>query len=275
MASLRQATGQVDSAVIVTLLTDLPTWLLGALMIGGWVVLTVAFTLFARPRLKTLAKEGHNDIVGFIFAAIGVLYGVLLGFVVSDVWGNFDTAERSTAQESSILLATYQDAYAFPEPVRQIAQERLLAYAHAVVDDEWSTMANGEASPRAAHALQALFRDYRNLKPSTSWQTSMYAESFTRLNDLTEARALRIVSSNAGLPGVFWLLLIFGGLLTSAFGGLFYIEHVRVQVGLAAALAALLAATLFLILVLDHPFAGSVHVTPDNFVQAISSMTGS
>jgi len=259
----------------VTLLTDLPTWLLGAILIGGWVALTVAFTVFARQRMKAIANEGHNDIVGFIFAAVGVLYGVLLGFVVSDVWGNFDTAERATAQESSILLATYQDAYAFPEPIRQIAQERLLAYAYSVVNDEWSTMANGEASPRAAHALQAHFRDYRILKPSTPWQTSMYAESFTRLNDLTEARALRIVSSNAGLPGVFWLLLIFGGLLASAFCGLFYIENVRVQVGLAASLAALLAATLFLILVLDHPFAGSVHVTPDSFLQAISSMTGS
>lgn len=254
-------------------LTTVPTLLLGLLIIGGSVVLTVAGTLLVRPHIKRIAEEGHNDIVGFIFAAVGVIYGVLLAFVVTDVWGSFDTADRATAQESSVLLATYQDAYAFPQPVRQIAQERLLAYAYSVVDYEWKTMENGEPSPKAQAALQALFQDYHSLKPSGAWETQMYAESFTRLNDLAEARSLRLVASGTALPDAFWYLLIGGGVLTAGYAALFYLENTRMQIVLAASLAILLSATLFLILLLDHPFAGDVHVSPENFTRVISQMS--
>src|SRR5438270_10802245 len=95
-----------DACEMTAAFPNVPTLLLGLIIVLGSCVATIAFTLLVRPLIKRAAIEGHNDIVGFVFAAVGVIYGVLLAFVVTDVWGSFETADRATAQQSSVLLAT-------------------------------------------------------------------------------------------------------------------------------------------------------------------------
>jgi hypothetical protein len=52
--------------------------------------------------LSTL--EQHNDVAGFI---IGVLYAVLLAFVVVVTWQNFDRAEQIATHEAEVVEALY------------------------------------------------------------------------------------------------------------------------------------------------------------------------
>jgi len=49
----------------------------------------------------------HNDISGFVFANLGVIYGVILAFVVIDVWEDYRDAEAITEQESTEAFALY------------------------------------------------------------------------------------------------------------------------------------------------------------------------
>src|SRR3712207_9437219 len=43
-------------------------------------------------------RQQHNDVAGFIYAVLGVVYAVLLGFVTIAVWEDFEMA-RGTAEE--------------------------------------------------------------------------------------------------------------------------------------------------------------------------------
>jgi hypothetical protein len=140
------------------------------------------------------------------------------------------------------------------------------------VDDEWKTMEKGDPSPRTQAQLDALYHDYGRLKPANSWETALYSESFSRLNDMSADRDLRVLSSQAALADIFWVVLIGGAVLTVGFSFLFYMQNIRVQVLLTALEAGLIALVLFLILVLNHPFTGDVRVSPESFDYALHVM---
>jgi hypothetical protein len=70
-----------------TLVNVLPTWLLGVVIIGGATLFTVGAALILRKRVRSTRTEGHNEIVGFIFATVGVIYAVLLALVVFSALG--------------------------------------------------------------------------------------------------------------------------------------------------------------------------------------------
>ncbi len=133
-------------------------------------------------------------------------------------------------------------------------------------------MAYGNLSPRALSALGALYSEYDSLKPAHSWQIAMYQELFSRLGDLSTERSLRLLSSKAALPGIFWIVLILGALITLACAVLLYLENASVHLVLCGLLAALISSLLFLILALDRPFSGDVHVPKDSFEYAAQIM---
>jgi Protein of unknown function (DUF4239) len=92
----------------------LPTWLIGVLLV---VVVPGAVLLLQwgiRRRWPALAVGEHNDVVGFIIAVVGVIYAVLLGFVVIVSWEGFNSAESIVDQEASTLRSIYRGSAAFP-----------------------------------------------------------------------------------------------------------------------------------------------------------------
>jgi hypothetical protein len=67
--------------------------LIGVLMIGGPAVYAMAGVFFCRKLLHGRVQEGHNDVCVPIFLNAGVLFAVLLGFMVIAVWESFDAAK--------------------------------------------------------------------------------------------------------------------------------------------------------------------------------------
>jgi hypothetical protein len=43
--------------------------------------------------VPTEVRQKHNDVAGFIYAVLGVVYAVLLALVVIAVWEEFDAAK--------------------------------------------------------------------------------------------------------------------------------------------------------------------------------------
>ena len=46
-------------------------------------------------------RRQHNDVAGFIYAVLGVVYAVLLGLTVVAVWEEWNAAADSADQEAS------------------------------------------------------------------------------------------------------------------------------------------------------------------------------
>jgi hypothetical protein len=200
-----------------------------------------------------------------------VLDAVLLAFIVFALWEGYGAAERAAAQEAATILATARYATTVPEPVQHELIGGLRAYTEIVLNREWKTMT--EASGAAGdQAIAALWSTYDQLRPPGT-----YSDAATLLSDLSTNRTMRILSSQAVLPGLFWVVLVGASVITLIFCFVLFMENASVHALMSALLAGIIALSLWLIFELNHPFAGGVQVPKDAMEHALhvlESMAG-
>jgi hypothetical protein len=227
----------------------------------------VAGALLVRRRVGAEVLAHHNDVAGFIYAVIGVVYAVLLGFSAIIVWEQFRNAQEVAELEANDLADLYRDAQVFPAETREQIEAGLREYIRLVIEEEWPAMAAGESSARTWAAYNLLWRAYHEFKPQDEHQYAWYGESLQRLNNLGDQRRNRLLSVRSGVPSVMWAVLVGAGAVTIGFTFLFGTGNPRAQGLMTGALAFTIGVVLLSILALEHPFAGITRVDPEAFEQ--------
>ena len=210
-------------------------------------------------------RRQHNDVAGFIYAVLGVVYAVLLGFVTIVVWEDFEGARNTTDSEANELAEFFWLARELPEPEGERIQDLARSYAKVVIDEEWSLMEQGQASPHASALTDEMRSSIYDFEPDTEAEQVLYELGLERVHDLVDQRRLRLLEAREGIPRVMWGVLLLGGIIVVGFTYLFGLENTRSHTLMIAALAAIIALGLFTIYALDHPFAGVSRVHPDAF----------
>jgi hypothetical protein len=247
------------------------TELTGVLIIGVSVLLSVGELIWVRRTVPLSFLETHHEVAGFFIGVLGVIYAILLGFVVLVVWGEFEDARNTVAREANQLGDIFQMSRGFPAPVQRV-QQAVQTYARLVIDDEWATMLQGMASPRAQAAMQSLWHVSMDIEPNTARENALYVQTLERLNALSESRRLRLHANHDAVPALMSVLLWAGGVITVVFTYFFGVQSLRSQALMTAALTTLIAFVLFLIAAIDHPFVGDIRVTPEPFRQILENM---
>ena len=241
----------------------------------SWIVLLVlalpaaaaAGALLVRRAVGPDVLARHNDVAGFIYAVIGVVYAVLIGFTAIMVWEQFRNAQEGVEQEADALADLYRDAGTFPREVREQVGLKVRAYGRAVIEKEWPAMARGESSPETWEAYEQLWRTYDQFTPQEDQQRAWYAESIRQLNELGDTRRDRLLRIRSGLPTVIWSVLVGGGIVTIGFTFLFGTRNAWAHALISASLAFTIGVVLLSIVALEHPFAGIGRVQPRAFHQ--------
>ncbi|HEY2132089.1 MAG TPA: hypothetical protein VGH36_03805 [Acetobacteraceae bacterium] len=81
-------------------LTTKPLWISGLILVGLTTIVAMLGPVCVRRRIGLDRLAINNEVAGFKFATIGVLYAVLLAFTVILVWERFSDAEADVAQEA-------------------------------------------------------------------------------------------------------------------------------------------------------------------------------
>ena len=97
----------------------------------------------------------------------------------------------------------------------------------------------------------------------TAINPAQYEESLRQLDTVTTDRRERLLTSREGLPGIIWVALVGGSILTVGFSLLFGVERAHFQAAIVGALAIEVSLLLFVVFMLDHPFQGDIHLRPD------------
>lgn len=254
------------------LLVHVPTLLLAVLCVIVAVGLSIAGLLLVRRSVALSTLERHNDVAGFIIAVIGVLYAVLLAFVVVISWQSFDNASQTASGEGELVVGLYRDASAFGPHTGDI-REALESYAKSVVAREWPAMNKHQHEDlRTDGSLDDVWRAYRAFTPENPTQEAFYTDSIRRLNDLQNQREDRLAAASTQLPGPLWGVLLAGAVITVGFTYFFGVRNLRAHTLMVAALAAIIGLTLFLILSLDLPFSGDFSVRPTSMQRAVAAL---
>ena len=241
-----------------------PVWLIGILLLFVLPALVVAVQLGIRRRWPVLVEGDQNDVVGFIIAVVGVIYAVLLAFVVIVAWETFDEAEGVVGQEASALRSMQRDSVGLPTEAQEPLQDLVQEYATRVIDDEWPAMADGEpGDPGVGDIFDEMAGTISGTEVTTPSQQEFVGAEAEQLNQLVSLRSQRLDFVDSGIPGVLWLALIVGAVVTVGFALLFGVERTALQLVLVASLAALVGSLLMVAAAFNYPFAGDVHVGPD------------
>lgn len=214
------------------------------------------------------ARQRHNDVAGFIYAALGVIYAVLLALVVIAVWEEYQAASDTVEQEANSVAEIFWLAHRLPEPEGSHIQGLTRSYAREVVDKEWPLMEKGqtplmtsqEGTPAGWTLIDDIRANLQDFQPHTKADEQLYAEGLDQVQRLADARRMRLVAAEEGVPGVLWAVLIFGGVAAVGFTYLFGLESTWSHRLMVVTLAAVIGLVLFTIGALEHPFSGGARI---------------
>jgi hypothetical protein len=257
---------------IQSLLGNIPAWLLCFIMVVIYVGISIAGLLIIRKFYPHDKCKLHNDVAGFIFATIGVIYAVLLAFIVVITWQDFDKAENITVSEANCIAALYRDSTPFPAGFRAELKSELTNYVNAIIHEEWQMMAKGRRSANAQKMQEELWKLYGGFQPKNETQKIFFTESVKKLNLAAEMRRQRIIYASTGINPLLYFVLIAGSFITIAFTMLFGTENIIPHLIMVSLLAALIAITLFTVIAMDYPFTGDISISPDVFTNMLSTL---
>lgn len=235
------------------------------------VAVAVAGLYLTRQWFPHPVRQANNEVAGFLLAVLGVMYGVLLAFVVIAVWEDFEDARRTVDHEASALVSLYRVSAAVPEPtgprLRTLADE----YAQTMLAEEWQMLGHGRRNPGSARIVDEFWSTLLTYRPVDDNERVFQAEVLRHLTDLNDSRRARELLATTGLPTAVWALLIGGGLISIGFTYFFGTPNPRGHYAMTALFVASIALVVVLIGLLDFPFSGDVRVTPEAFESALAT----
>ena len=239
---------------------------------GACLAAVVGLVVVQRLVPATIRKE-NNDVAGFIYAVLGVIYAVLLALVVIATWEEFGRARVTVEAEANALAEIFWLAHQLPESEGRELQELCRSYAEEVVNVGFPLMEQGrtpslersQETSRAWVLIDDIRATIQGYEPGTAAGEQLYAEGLDQVQRLADARRTRLVAAEEGLPTVLWVVLVVGGIVVVGFAYLFGMDNTGAHALMVVALAGVIALVLFTIAAMDHPFSGGARVSPEAF----------
>ncbi len=223
-------------------------------------------TYIFRKNIQLKVLRSHNEVTGFLFLAIASFYALLLSFVVFVVWDQLNDTQSNVSKEGSSALGLYRDIKFYPDTIES---KKLMAvyldFVFNVLDEEFPNMEKMQTSIKTPEAFNKVFHKMERLNPKDPFQVQLVAEMFRHLNELSIYRGLRTASIETEIPSPMWLPIMLGAFITLFCSMLLDIEHMRMHVTLNAILGIFIGMFLFIIVLLDHPYTGSLQIKPKSY----------
>ena len=205
---------------------------------------------------------------------LGIIFGLLVGFVAVQVWNDFDKAKIAVATEASALRAILLLDESFPEEQRTQLRTLINRHVDEAVNQEWPAMAHHSLTLASlpTHLVEAL-QLMLSLKPQDESQRIAQREMVAALHGAADARRQRLIISQSGVGPVKWSAILVSGLCALIAIAIVHSDN-RLTCAIALALFATgIAVASLLIAGYGEPFSGDISVGPDLLQQVVPSET--
>ncbi len=230
------------------------SWIFQAFwVVSAGILLSLLALRIVRKRVSIERLRKDHDAAGFTFGCLGVLYSVLLGFMVVNVQERHREAEKNVREEANLLVSMYHDATAFSKEETEQIRVRLKIYVQSILQGDWKWKTSGlESVESHAHLWDSYYPiDVRDAKTQVFFQ-----QATNQLDQLMQIGLDREFNAQERLGSLMWVLLILGAVITTGFMCFFGLEDFKVQMLMTGLLAGYLSFMLYLIFSLDHVFTG-------------------
>ena len=90
------------------LLNTFPSWVIAVAIVLLMMAFTTVISRLVRRRWANEVQAGHNEVTGLMFQTVGVMYALLLAFVVVSTWEAANAADAVATQEAATVQALYR-----------------------------------------------------------------------------------------------------------------------------------------------------------------------
>ncbi len=235
-------------------------------------VFLVGAALLGR-RVRRYLPEDHlsadsRDSVKLSMGLLATMTALVLGLLVSSAKDGYDT-KRSVVIQMAAKVAFLDRVLALYGPETAEARGDLRAAIADAVRRIWPTDESGPAqlAPNQ-QAGDAVFVTIQRLSPHDDTQRAVKAQLATLMVDLGQLRSLLVAESipSISIP----MLIILVSWLVVIFFGFSLIAPPNATTTLALVASAFsVACAIFLILELDHPFGGLIHIPSEPLINVL------
>ena len=161
------------------------------------------------------------------------------------------------------------DAGAFDPADRDRIRQSLLVYEQANlaewVDDD------SRRSAAADTALDRVYSAYGQVQANTDPQKTRLATSYSNLDKISQARTVRILAArdDTGPPWPFWVIVFLTSAMVLGTVIIYGVERRAMHYPMVAIVGVIVAANLFLLLELSHPYLGEVSTSSEPLQEAV------
>lgn len=240
------------------LLLHYPIWVGTLAVVIILVAVAVLTHIFASRRPRT---TDENEVAGVYMLQAGVLYAVLLAFVVVVAWGDFAKAEDTTATEVNALGDLYRTVRGLAASQRVSVRADILSYARLMQTEEWPAMQDGHSSQTAQLLAERIAESVDRFRPRNSGEANTHAAALSSVDEFLDARRQRLNKNTQGIPHLLLWALWIGAVITIGYTAFMRVGRPSYQLAMTIVLAVLIGIVLSLVIEFEYPYRGDVRVS--------------
>jgi uncharacterized protein DUF4239 len=234
---------------------------------------SLVFTLAMNRLWPPAQRYSESDQAGSQLSVLGTIYAVTLGFMLYTVWGEYKAVELNIELEANALRDIYRLAQGLPHD-RAVIGRLTVAYATEVVERDWPEMNRGGTPEESYEVNEDLWKALLSAAIEKPMEIAAHDHALSELTLLTQHRRTRLLQNHYEIPGIFWCVLLVGGILTIVSVSIFGSRQPRIHMLQVLSLTLLITLVMLAIADIDKPFQGWVRVSDYPFRRALETMRG-
>ena len=235
----------------------------------SWILLYVSFSVIGLSLFLKFANdkvnESTNELVVNTFNISGVLFSLLITFVVVSVWDNWEEMDTDVASESNALANMYSETFHLPDSQKEPLRKVIRLYTKSLIVDEWPAMKEGiETKVTQDYFIQLRARVHQlyNIPGDNKYFYSQIYPIYIQLSDL---RRNRLHQSSDGLPPMVWYLLFTGSFVTILISFFYKAKSLKIQYLMNFLMALMFSIGMYICYDLHNPFRGDSRISSEPF----------
>ena len=229
--------------------------------------------VLSRKLPKHHIDDSSKDIVRLVMGLVATMAALVLGLLIASAKSSYDRQNGELAQFAAEIIQLDRILAVYGPEAHEARADFRLDVGRGI-ERIWpseSARSGNIALPEASQVPIEFYAVIANLNPATNAQRSAQARALEIAVNLSKTRVMMYEESGSAIPMpflivlVFWLVIIFMGF------GLFAPSNGTVVATLFVG-ALSVAGALFLILELDHPYEGLMHLSSAPLRSAMSQI---
>jgi hypothetical protein len=242
---------------------------MNALLVSLASVIAVSILLYLFEKFFSKLKEPLSDeVVGIYFNFIGVLFTLILAFVVVAAWEDYDNAMHSAENEAHKLLYTYEDASELSPENRKQVQEKILVYLHSVINEEWEHMEEKHIVKVTENKFHDLVVLKKTLVPHNDDDVLKNIDD--SLDELKELRHARESYTDSHVPNLLWAVLLGGFSMCILLSFFINFKSILWKMLMTSFVTFAMSVVMYLTYCLSNPYKGDMKITSEAYVKVLT-----